>query len=253
MALRGRRHLIININTYRENSLMLDQAFESLKKFDWGQDPKVVAPIDEAVISTREDAAKRKELEDKLAAALADEMPLDAKQYVCRKLMIIGTASSVPALSKLLGDKQLSHMARYALERIPAPEAAAALRDSLGKVAGELKIGVISSLGGRKDAESVAVLAQLLGDGDAAIARAAAFALGAIRSPEAAKALGSANASAESKSAVTDASFACAEALLTGGKNLDALAIYKGLLAGDPPKHVKVAATKGMLACTSKK
>ncbi len=35
--------------------------------------------------------------------------------------MVIGTAESVPALAALLPDKDLSHMARYALERIPAP------------------------------------------------------------------------------------------------------------------------------------
>jgi hypothetical protein len=55
------------------------------------------------------------------------------------------------------------------------------------------------------------------------------------------------------KPAAVDASLACAESLLAAGKNLDALAIYKGLAAGDPPKHVKLAATRGMLACTSKK
>ena len=129
---------------------MLDQALEDLKTFDFGKDPKTIAPIDEACLATRDDAAKRKDLEDKLAATLKNEMPLDAKQYVCRKLMQIGTAASVPALAALLADKQLSHMARYALERIPAPEAAAALRDSLGKLPTELKVGVIGSLGGRK-------------------------------------------------------------------------------------------------------
>jgi HEAT repeat protein len=164
---------------------MLDQAFEALNKFDWGQDIKVLAPIDEAVISTHGDVAKRKELEDRLAATLKGEMPLDAKQFVCRKLMVIGTAASVPALAALLPDKQLSHMARFALERITAPEAAAALRDALPKLSGAQKAGVISSLGTRKDAASVPRLAELLGDGDATIARAAAYALGVIRTPEA--------------------------------------------------------------------
>jgi hypothetical protein len=65
--------------------------------------------------------------------------------------------------------------------------------------------------------------------------------------------LAAAKPSAEVKPAVTDASLACAESLLADGKNLDALAIYKGLVAGDPPKHVKLAASRGMLACASKK
>jgi HEAT repeat protein len=232
---------------------MLDQAFEALSKFDWGQDAKVLSPIDQAVIATRGDAAKRKELEDRLVAALKTEMPLDAKQYVCRKLMIIGTAAAVPTLAGLLADKQLSHMARFALERITVPEAAAALRDALPKLAGALKAGVISSLGTRKDAASVAALVDLVGDGDATVARAAACALGVIRTPEAARALSQCKPSSEVKSAVSDASFACAESLLAAGKNLDALTIYKRLAAEDPPKHVKLAATRGMLACAGKK
>lgn len=232
---------------------MLDKAFESLKTYDWGQDIKVLAPIDEAVVATHGDAAKRKALEDRLAATLSAEVPLDAKQFVCRKLMVIGTAASVAALAGLLPDEQLSHMSRFALERIPDPEAASALRDSLSNLTGALKVGVISSLGARKDPASVPVLGQLLGDGDVAVARAAAFALGVIRTPEAAKVLAQSKPAAEVNSAVTDASLACAESLLSTGKNLEALAIYKGLVAGDPPKHVKLAATRGMLACAGAK
>ena len=86
-----------------------------------------------------------------------------AKDFACRTLTVIGTAASVPALAALLADAELSHMARYALERIPAPEAAAALRDALPKLSGKLKIGVIGSLGVRRDEASVPALAALLG------------------------------------------------------------------------------------------
>ena len=41
----------------------------------------------------------------------------------------------------MLPDENLSHMARYALERIPAPEAAQALRDAVPDLSGRLKIG----------------------------------------------------------------------------------------------------------------
>lgn len=232
---------------------MLDQAFEALKTFDWGKEPKELAAIDAEVVATHGDAAKRKALEERLAATLKTEIPLDAKQYVCRKLMVIGTAASVPTLAGLLAEKQLAHMARFALERNNDPEAAAALRESLPKLAGALKAGVISSLGAKKDAASIPALAELIGDGDATVAKAAAHALGAIRSADAAKVLAAAKPAPEVQPAVIDASFACAESLLAAGKNIDALAIYKGLAAGDPPKHIKLAATRGMLACAGKK
>ena len=45
---------------------------------------------------------------------------------------------------------------------------------------------------------------------------------------------------------------ACAENLLAAGKNTDALGIYKVFAAGDRPKHIKLAATAGILACVKK-
>jgi HEAT repeat protein len=233
---------------------MLDQAFDALKSYNWGVEPKVLRPIDEAVVTTHGNAAARKELEARLSAALATDVSRDAKDYLCRKLMVIGTAAAVPALASLLTDKDLSHMARYALERISAAEAAQALRDAMSKVSGALKVGIIGSLGVRRDGASVPALASLLGDADAAVARAAAIALGAIRSPQAARALSAARpASAEANPAATDASLACAEGLLAQGKKDEALAVYKGLAGGAQPKHVRLAATRGMLACAGKK
>ena len=232
---------------------MLDQSFEALKTFDWGTDRMVLSAIDNAVVKTHGDAAAQKELETRLAAVLKTSASRDAKDYVCRKLMIIGTAESVPTLAALLPEKDHSHMARFALERIPAPEAAQALRDALPKVSSELKVGMISSLGARQDSASVPALAALVGEADAAVATAAALALGSIRSADAAKALAAGKPSGEGvKLAVTDASLACAESLLAAGQKAEALAIYKGLIGESLPKHVRLAATRGMLTCAGK-
>ena len=114
-------------------------------------------------------------------------------------------------------------------------------------------MGVIASLGVRQDAASVKPLTTLLSDNDASVARAAAGALGAIRSSEAAQALAKGQPNAEAKASVTDASLACAESLLADGKKTDALVIYKRFVGGDQPKHVRLAATRGMLACAGKK
>ena len=232
---------------------MLDKALEALKTYDWGQDPKTLSPIDDAIVATHGDAEKRKELEGRLAALLSTDATYDGKQTACRYLMTIGTAASVPALAALLTDEKLAHMGRFALERNPAPEATAALRALLPKASGNLKIGLISSLGARGDAASVAALAELVGEGDAEVATAAALALGVIRTPEAAKALSLAKPDAKALPAVTDACLACAEALLAAGKNIDALAIYKKFAGEAQPKHVRLAATRGILACAGKK
>lgn len=231
---------------------MLDDAFDALKKYDWGTDRGPVAPIEAAVTASHGKAADREDLEKRLVAALASDISRDAKGFVCRMLTVVGGAASVPALAALLGDEYLSHMSRYALERIPVPEAAQALRKALPGLSGKLKIGVISSLGSRRDASAVSALGALLKDQNASIARAAATALGAIGNVEAAKALQAYMPSAsETKPAVIDAQLACAEAL-SADNNVAALAIYKSLAGDQQARLVRLAATRGMLSCAAR-
>ena len=133
----------------------LDKALEALKTYDWGQDRGVLLPIDKAVAESHGDAAARKELETRLVALLSTDAPRAAKDSICRHLSLIGTAQSVPPLAALLTNEQLSHMARYALERIPEDQAVQALRDALPQTQGRLKMGVINSLAVRRDAPAV--------------------------------------------------------------------------------------------------
>jgi HEAT repeat protein len=227
---------------------MLDQAFEALKTYDWGSDPVALAPIEDAIVAAK--GAGNSELEQRLIAVLSSNASRDAKDYVCRKLMHIGTAAATPALSELLSSAELSHMARYALERIPAPEAGQALRDALTKVEDPQKIGVLSSLGKRQEPETVAAVASALSSSNAAVVRAAVLALGAASTPEAMQALGSVKSNdLEVMAAVADARLAGAEALLAADKKSEAMNAYKALTGNEQPKHVKLAATRGLLAC----
>ncbi len=144
-------------------------------------------------------------------------------------------------------------MARYALERINAPEAGAALRDALGTANGNQKIGVINSVGSRRDAVAVAPLAKLLRSDDPAINRAAALALGAIGTAEAAGVLQTALPTANGdRQFVVDALLSCAESLLQNDKEAEATGIYKALSGDQQPRLVRLAATRGLLACGRK-
>jgi hypothetical protein len=235
----------------------LEKSFEALKTFNWGPDhPKfleLLGAIENAVPATHGNEAARKELESKLAAVLPTGASRAAKDYVGRKLAIVGSAESVPALAALLNDKDLSHMARYALERIPAAEAAKALRDALSKTSGAEKAGVIGSLGVRRDAASVADLAGLVADSDQSIGLAAATALGDIGTLDAAKALQEAKpASTDVKMRAADARLTVGERLLAADDKAGALAVYRSLI-GSEAKNVKLAATRGLLLASGKK
>ena len=227
---------------------MLEQALEALKTYKWGIDPKGIKPIQDAVVATHGNAAARKELESKLAAALDTGIPRAAKDSVCRFLKTIGTAHSVPALAKLLHDAELSHMARHALQTIDAKEAASALVNAIDKAPKKIKIGIISSLGARGTGVPIAPLAKALADKDAEISTAGALALGAIGSEEAVKALAAAKATDANKIAVCDAMLQCAESMLAHGKKSDAKTVYGKVLSIGPSKAAKIAAELGIKA-----
>ena len=229
---------------------MLDQAFQDLKTYDWGIDPKKLSAIDEAIVASHGNSGRRGELEQKLTRTLAEGVPQAATDYICRKLRVIGTADSVPALAKLLDNEQTSHMARYALQSMPAPEAAQALRDAVPRLQDQQKAGVLGSLGARQEAESVDVLASCLADKDEAVSHAAAHALGALNAAEAAQALAKANpTNPETTDAVVASSLEAAENLLKSGDTSGAQTIYTRLASSDQPKHVCIAATRGLIHC----
>jgi HEAT repeat protein len=232
---------------------MLNEAFDALKNYDWGTDIATIAPIDDAVAAAHDNPGARKELEDRLLAALKSDISRDAKDYVCRKLAIIGSATAVPTLAALLTDKNHSHMSRFALQNLPADEAAQALRGALSKASGNVKVGIISSIGARRDTAAVPALAGLLVDADATVARAAAIALGDIGTVEAANVLFAAKPGVAALiSIVTDALLACAESLLAENKPNSARAIYASLSEPSQNRLVRLAATRGMLACAAK-
>jgi len=228
---------------------MLDKAFDALKTYEWGVNPNVLKPIQEAIMSTHGDAAARGDLETRLSAVLASDAPRAAKDAVCRALRVVGTAASVPASAALLPDQDLSHMARYALEDNPAPEAGQALLSSLPKLEGKAKAGVIATLGVRREAAAVGPLQALLSDSDPAIALAAARALGGIGSLAAAKVLVASKPNAANKDAIADASLKCAENLLAAGDKPAAKMTYEKILGSTPSTPVLKAATIGMQAC----
>ncbi|MDP7289070.1 MAG: HEAT repeat domain-containing protein [Phycisphaerae bacterium] len=232
----------------------VDEAIKSLKEYDWGADRKTLDPIAQAINATHGDAAARKKIETALIAALPGASR-SAQDFICRRLRVVGTTASVKPLAALLCDEKASAIARYALERHCCPSATDALSAALGKASKKLKPGIIGSLGIRRDKKSVSAICKFLSDSDGMTARAATKALALIGTPDAAKALCAcaAKAPAAIKVQVADACLICAEQLLADGEKAAAIGVYKALKGDDQPKHVKVAAMKGMLTAASKK
>ena len=239
----------------RMDSTAVDKAFETLKTYDWGDDPETLKAIDQAIIATHGDDDARKALEKKLVDALTGGISRSALDYVCRRLRIVGTRQSIEALAALLPAEETSHIARYALERIPDEKAVKVMRDSLPKVSNKLKPGIIGSLGKRRDQKSIQAISKLLSDSDIQVAKAAAESLALISTPTAARELTrfAKKAPAGMKIPVGDACLVCAEQFLANGEKSEAVALYKELQGDEMPTHVKAAAMKGILTAATKK
>jgi len=184
-----------------------------------------------------------------LIAVLQSDAPKGDKAITCKQLAIYGTEQSVPALAPLLADKELASWARIALEAIPGPVADATLRDALGKLEGRLLIGVINSIGVRRDVHAVDTLVQKLDDANTSVASAAAVALGHIGGEQATKALSQslADAPAGVRSAVAEGCILCAEWLLAHEKATEAVKLYDTIREADVPDQRHLEAIRGAI------
>jgi HEAT repeat protein len=187
--------------------------------------------------------------EKQLIAVLRSDAASAEKAITCKRLAIYGTKDAVPPLATLLPDSQLSSWARIALEAIPGPEADAALREAMTKVKGRLLVGVINSIGVRRDPAAVATLAARIDDPDSDVASAAAVALGKIGGEAATESLQRSltAASAPVRSAVAEGCILCAERALAEGKATEAARLYDLVRTGDVPKQRIVEATRGAI------
>jgi len=196
-----------------------------------------------------DDAQSASERQQPLIEVLLSDAPKAEKAITCKKLTLCGDKDAVPALVPLLADEELASWARIPLEAIPGPEADAALRDAMGKLEGRLLIGVINSIGVRRDSEAVAALAEKLKDGDADVAAAAAAALGKIGGAPATKALEAevAGGRPEIRSAAAKGLVRCAQQALASGDSKEAVRLYDLVRQSELPQQRIVEATRGAI------
>jgi len=142
-------------------------------------------------------------------------------------------------------------MARYALEPNPDPAADRAFRDALGKLSGRPLIGVIASIGVRRDAEAVEPLMKMLVEGQVSpeAMGAAVRALGQIGTVAAAQVLTASldHAPPEGMLDVYEGLFRCAERLAAEGHREEAAAIYDRLRQVTQPHQVRAGALRGAI------
>lgn len=233
----------------------LDSALAALTTYQVGSGRGSLLAIDEAVVASLDNAPACQDLEQRFVALLKSDLSTVAKEYICGKLALIGSAQCVAVLAQLLEHKQLGEPARAALVSIRGEQARAALRDAIPRLKGPAKVGVLTSLGTYRDPADIAILVSMLQNPDHQIISAAAAALGEIGTADAAEALakGPAAVSDSVQLVVLNSRLACAERLLEAGSKAEALAIYKALASAKHPKQIQLAAKRGLLSVVQQK
>ncbi|QDT94868.1 family 16 glycoside hydrolase [Gimesia aquarii] len=180
----------------------------------------------------------------RLVKVLNSDADTHTKAMACRRLAAIGHKSAITSLANYLGNPKLATYTRSALENIPDQGADDALRNALTEVKGNLLVGVINSIGKRKDKKATGDLTKLLSDKNTKIAIAAAHALGSIGTKSAADALQAAIGKGDKKlqREVGFACLMCARSLAKKGDKQTAIALTELVHKADLPKNIKVAA-----------
>jgi len=193
-----------------------------------------------------------------LAVLARADASLKDKVDACRELARCAGAEAVEPLGALLADPKLSHAARYGLETIPGPEVDARFRRALGELHGRLLVGVIGSVGVRRDGQAVGLLGKLLADPDPEVAQAAARSLGRIGSIAAIKPIEAAltATSATNRPAFCEGLLRGAERLSADGQAAEAQAVYdllRAVVSAEPlPPQIQTAAWRGAILTRGK-
>lgn len=167
------------------------------------------------------------------------------KAIACKKLAFVGGKEAVQPMAALLDHPQLSCYARFGLEPNPDPSVDEALRAALPKLKGRLQIGVITTIGVRKDARALDALTRLIDDSDPEVAGAASAAIGMIGGMQASRALQSALGRTKQPvfPVVARATLLCAESLVASN-HPRAMELYTTLSATTMPEPVRRAALR---------
>jgi type 1 glutamine amidotransferase/HEAT repeat protein len=227
----------------------LEQLLAEASKYDYGQSRQPLNELADFISNSYNCPQEMVYIEKQLLDFLRSDATPAAKDFICRKLSIIGSEQSVTSLAEMLTSPVSSDMARYALERIGGASADKALRKALNKTAGKIRIGIINSLGVRKDAGAVAVLGRMICDSDPGVAAASAAALGQIADSTASEVLAKALNKAKSnlREVICDAYLGCADQFAAKGQKAQALEIYNRLYAKTESVPVRAAALRGKI------
>ena len=181
--------LLFSTVVFANNLSTFDELLSKIKTYDYGQSRENLSQLKESIYSALDSPETLKEFQSQMIDFLESDATFASKQFVCEQLSIIGDEYAATALVDLLQDSKTANIARFALERIPGEKVERALRKELSESSGMTKVGIINTLGQRRDRKAVKQLGNCVNDTDEQVAVATIEALGNIADENSAKIL----------------------------------------------------------------
>jgi len=224
----------------------LEALLAKVGKYEYGASREAVVDFSDFFSLQLSDRKRVSVIEKRLIQFLDSAATLAGKEAVCRHLPVIASEASVPVLSKLILNPATFEMSRSVLEKIPGEAADKALRAALVKVDDEHRIGVINSIGVRRDRKAVRLLIPLLDAPETVDAAAAALAR--IGDREALDALFSAKTTADERirGKVQEALMDWADECLAEGRNQAAFLVYRDMAFMSEVDQIRIAGLYGL-------
>ncbi len=223
---------------------------EDVVNYEYGHSQRSKYQLTDIVRRFSSNSEGRRVLEQEFLKVLGNDISGAGRDFLLRQLGIIGSSESVELLANMLNAPEVCQMARHALETIPGSEADEALRKRLEESKGDIvSIGIIGTLGHRRDAGAVEQLAQIIDGKNEALAIAAANALSNIGSSDAEDALARLQGNVEGRvlNELLHARLSCATDFAQDQKVSRAMGVYEQLLDESMPVQVQVGALQGFV------
>ena len=167
----------------------------TLKSLDYSGSQQSLETLDRAIAAAGKDTAKVSALVADLVDVLKQpDISAAARQAVCERIgqLLVAPAdgsSALSVLAPLLRDERHVNVARLAMEPVPGGAVDALFLRALSETSGSTRLALVASVGNRRIAAAVPVLAALLKDSGPTSAGPVAAALGQIGTSAALSAL----------------------------------------------------------------
>jgi HEAT repeat protein len=230
----------------------IERLLAQIATYQYGGDPAPAVRLDEIVGRISGSAQTRGAVEGLLLKFLQSNATPAGKEAAFRQLSLVGSERSIPVLEPLLTQIDTAEMARYALAAIPGAAVDEALRKALQEAPSDrIRIGLINSLGRRRDSKSVPALAGLAASASAPVTASALAALASIGDRAALEALAAARKKTNSPLA-SEAYVVCADRVAARGERALAARVYKEMIAPEQPAQVRARALRGLVGVDPK-